>query len=44
VVSQKGKVMAAVVEVHKESGQLVAVGWQWVTPAWPTKANKTSKL
>lgn len=45
VVGRKGKLTAAVVVVRdKESGELVAVGRQWVTPAWPTKANKTSKL
>ncbi|OQU86067.1 hypothetical protein SORBI_3003G008200 [Sorghum bicolor] len=45
VVSRKGKLTAATVEVRKkESGELVAVGRQWVTPTWPTKANKTSKL
>ena len=45
VVSRKGKLTAAAVEVRKkDSGELVAVGRQWVTPAWPTKANKTSKL
>lgn len=45
VVGRMGKLTAAVVVVRdKESGELVAVGRQWVTPAWPTKANKTSKL
>ncbi|KAL6627008.1 hypothetical protein ACP70R_030734 [Stipagrostis hirtigluma subsp. patula] len=44
-VSRKGKLTAAVVEVRKEeSGELVAIGRQWVTPAWPTKSNKSSKL
>jgi acyl-coenzyme A thioesterase 13 len=44
VVSQKGKLTAAVVKVRKESGELVTIGRQWVTPALPAKANKTSKL
>ncbi|CAO1945924.1 unnamed protein product [Urochloa humidicola] len=45
VVSRKGKLTAAAVEVRKkESGELVAIGRQWMTPAWPTKGNKSSKL
>ncbi|TVU22985.1 hypothetical protein EJB05_32710, partial [Eragrostis curvula] len=44
-VNRKGKLTAAVVEVRKkDSGELVAIGRQWVTPAWPTKTNKGSKL
>ena len=48
VVSRKGKLTSAVVEVRKkESGELVAIGRQWITrlaPAWPAKSNKSSKL
>nr|CAB3474203.1 unnamed protein product [Digitaria exilis] len=45
VVSRKGKLTAAAVEVRKkESRELVAIGRQWVTPASPTKNNKSSKL
>ncbi|CAL4961500.1 unnamed protein product [Urochloa decumbens] len=45
VVSRKGKLTAAMVEVRKkESGELVAIGRQWMTPVWPTKSNKRSKL
>ncbi|CAL4947522.1 unnamed protein product [Urochloa decumbens] len=45
VVSRKGKLTAAAVEVRKkESGELVAIGRQWMTPAWPIKSNKSSKL
>ncbi|KAF8696369.1 hypothetical protein HU200_037278 [Digitaria exilis] len=45
VVSRKGKLTAAAVEVRKkESRELVAIGRQWATPASPTKNNKSSKL
>ncbi|EMS55063.1 hypothetical protein TRIUR3_21858 [Triticum urartu] len=46
VVGRKGKLTAAVVRVRKMgSGELVAIGRQWMTPAWPTKSNKSrSKL
>jgi acyl-coenzyme A thioesterase 13 len=45
VVSRKGKLTAVMVEVRKEEyGELFAIGRQWVTPTWPTMANKTSKL
>ncbi|KAM3329519.1 hypothetical protein ACQJBY_026526 [Aegilops geniculata] len=42
VVGRKGKLTAAVVRVRKMgSGELVAIGRQWMTPAWPTKSNKS---
>ncbi|PUZ54866.1 hypothetical protein GQ55_5G165700 [Panicum hallii var. hallii] len=45
VVSRKGKLTSAAVEVRKKkSGELVAIGRQWVAPAWPIKSNKSSKL
>ena len=48
VVSRKGKLTSAAVEVRKkESGELIAIGRQWITritPAWATKSNKSSKL
>ncbi|KAG2591528.1 uncharacterized protein LOC120672055 isoform X1 [Panicum virgatum] len=48
VVNRKGKLTSAAVEVRKkESGELIAIGRQWITritPAWATKSNKSSKL
>nr|CAB3471636.1 unnamed protein product [Digitaria exilis] len=46
VVSRKGKLTATAVEVrNKESGELVAVARQWMTPAaFPTNTNRSSKL
>lgn len=46
VVGRKGKLTAAVVEVRKmESGELVAVGRQWMTSTRPRKSiDSSSKL
>ncbi|RLN29276.1 acyl-coenzyme A thioesterase 13-like [Panicum miliaceum] len=45
VEGRKGKLTFAAVEVRKkDSDELVAIGRQWMAPAWPILSNKSSKL